>query len=200
MTKREFLDELRAKLSGLGSEDAEERISFYSEMIDDRIEEGLSEEEAVADVGDIDGIVSQILSDVPLASLVKEKIKPRRKLEAWEIALIILGAPIWVSVLVSAVSVVISLYAAIWSVVVSLWAVFGSLCAVSASGLLTGVGMVFDGDLLTGIALIGAGLVCGGLSILTFFGSDGATKGVVALTKKCVLLIKKAFMGKERAE
>ena len=38
-----FLDELRKGLSGLPEEDIQERLSFYSEMIDDGMEEGLSE-------------------------------------------------------------------------------------------------------------------------------------------------------------
>ena len=47
MRKQEFLTELRKGLSGLPQDDIEERLSFYSEMIDDQIEEGLAEEEAV---------------------------------------------------------------------------------------------------------------------------------------------------------
>ena len=42
MTKNEFLEQLRRGLSGLPMEDIDERLNFYSEMIDDRIEEGLS--------------------------------------------------------------------------------------------------------------------------------------------------------------
>ena len=45
MNKQEFLAELRRGLSGLPRDDIEERLSFYGEMLDDRIEEGLSEEE-----------------------------------------------------------------------------------------------------------------------------------------------------------
>ena len=48
MNKQEFLVQLRNALSGLPKDDIEERIEFYSEMIEDRIEEGLSEEEAIA--------------------------------------------------------------------------------------------------------------------------------------------------------
>ena len=72
MNKREFFAELRTKLSGAPQSDVEDRLIFYGEMIDDRIEEGMSEEEAVAAVGDIDAIVSDIISDIPLASIVKE--------------------------------------------------------------------------------------------------------------------------------
>ena len=48
MTKKEFLARLRRGLAQLPPEEREERLAFYSEMIDDRMEEGLSEQEAVA--------------------------------------------------------------------------------------------------------------------------------------------------------
>ena len=46
MNKQEFLNQLRSGLNGLPHEEIEERVMFYSEMIDDRVEEGLSEEDA----------------------------------------------------------------------------------------------------------------------------------------------------------
>ena len=56
MLKQEFLAQLRDALCGLPQRDIDERLTFYSEMIDDRMEEGLSEEEAVAAVGSVDEI------------------------------------------------------------------------------------------------------------------------------------------------
>ena len=49
MSKTEFLTELKKALEGLPEEDIEKSLEYYSEMIDDRIEDGLSEEEAVAE-------------------------------------------------------------------------------------------------------------------------------------------------------
>lgn len=60
MNKREFLAGLRKGPAGLPQEDMEERLTFYAEMLDDRMEEVLSEEEAVEAVeavGPIDEIV-----------------------------------------------------------------------------------------------------------------------------------------------
>ena len=48
MNKQEFLDALRERLSGLPSREVEDRLGFYGEIIDDRIEEGISEHDAVA--------------------------------------------------------------------------------------------------------------------------------------------------------
>ena len=71
MSKQDFLNTLRVRLSGLPKADIEERLIFYSEIIDDKIEEGLTEEEAVADVGDVMQIADQILSDSNIG--LKEK-------------------------------------------------------------------------------------------------------------------------------
>lgn len=76
MSKQEFLEPLRRGLSGLPREDIEERLKFYSEMLEDRMEEGLSEEEAVSAAGSVDEIVAQAVADIPLAKIAKERIRP----------------------------------------------------------------------------------------------------------------------------
>ena len=83
MNKQAFLAQLRKGLSGLPREDIEERLTFYSEMIDDRTEEGLSEEEAVSGIGPVDTIISQSIADTPLAKIAKERISPKRRLKTF---------------------------------------------------------------------------------------------------------------------
>ena len=78
MNKQEFLELLRKGLYGLPQEDIEERIAFYAEMIDDRIEEGISETEAVEAVGSVEEIVFQTVSEIPFAKIAKERIKTKR--------------------------------------------------------------------------------------------------------------------------
>ena len=200
MNKQAFLAKLRKGLSGLPQGDVEESVSFYSEMIDDRMEEGLSEEDAVRQIGNVDEIISQIIADTPLAKLVKEKVTPKKRRKAWEIVLLVLGAPVWLSLAVAAFAVIVSLYAAFWAVIISLWAVCASLIGCAFGGIAAGIGFAFGGHNLTGIALIGAGIVCAGLSIFAYFGCKAATTGTVRLTKKIVLCMKNCFMKKEEAE
>ena len=95
MNKQEFLGALKKRLSGLPKDEIEERLAFYGEMIDDRTEDGRTEEEAVAEIGGADEIAAQIIADIPLTRLVKERIKPKRRLKTWEIVLIVLCSPIW---------------------------------------------------------------------------------------------------------
>lgn len=199
MTKNEFLNQLEDALKYLPQSEIEERISFYSEMIDDKIEEGILEEEAVASIGTVEEIVSQIVEEFPLAKIVKQKITNKKKLKAWEIVLLALGSPIWLSLLVSFFAVFFSLYVSVWAVIISLWAVFVSLVASGIGGVIGGLILVFTQNTLTGVWMLGASLVLAGLSILCFYGCKIATKYLIILTKKTVLWIKKLLLGKDEA-
>ena len=200
MSKQEFLVQLRKGLSGLPQEDIEERVTFYSEMIDDRIEEGITEEEAVAAVGTVDEIVKQVVAETPLAKIAKERIKPKRRLRAGEIVLLVLGSPIWLSLLIAAFAVILSLYASLWSVVICLWAVFDSLIGCAFGGVVAGVVFACRGNVLSGIAMLATGIVCAGLSVFMFYGCKAATKGVLLLTKKMALGIKSLFLLERRQQ
>lgn len=199
MNKTDFLLDLTEKLSLLPVEELEERWSFYSEIIDDRMDEGLSEEEAVAELGTVDEIADQILKDIPLAKLVKEKIRPKRRFQVWEILLLILGSPVWLPLLVAVFAVVLSVYIAIWAVDISLWAVFVSVAVGVLAGLAGGVllSVMYGG--LGGITLICAGIVCAGLSIFLFFACREITRGFLWMTKKLLVATKKKFARKEGA-
>ncbi len=198
MKKQEFLCTLKKRLSGLPKQDAEERIHFYSEMIDDRMEEGVSEEEAVEQIGSVDEITAQIIADIPLMKIAKERIRFKNRPSAGEIVLLILGSPIWLSLVIAAVAVVISLYAVLWSVIVSLWAVFVSIVACAVGGVIAGVVFALGGHGLTGTAIIGAGIVCAGLSVFMFYACKAATKGILTLTKCFAVWLKNCFIKKEK--
>lgn len=200
MTKLNFLLLLQDKLSGLPQDDIEERLTFYSEMIDDRMEDGLSEEDAVSAVGTVDEIVAQVVAEIPLVKIAKERIKSKRRLSAGKIVLLALGCPIWLSFGIAAFAVILSLYISLWSVIISLWAVFVSLAACSIGGLVAGIVFVTGDNFLTGIAMIGAGFVCVGLCIFMIYGCKAATKGILILTKKIATWIKNCFIKKGEAQ
>ena len=64
MRKEEFLTALRAGLTGLLPEGVEKLLEFCSEMIDDRMEDGLTEEEAVAAAGSLDELIQQAKTEL----------------------------------------------------------------------------------------------------------------------------------------
>ena len=197
MNKNQFLEELRKKLSGLPQEDIDERIAFYSEMIDDRMEEGITEEEAVASLGTVDSVVEQIMSEIPLTKLVKQKVTPKRKRKAWEVILLVLGAPVWIPLIIAALAVALSVYIVIWAVVVSVYAVDLSAAAGALSGL-AGIFVYLRAANLAGILFsFGAAIAFAGLAILLFFVCKWITKAVLKLTGRIFLGIKTSFVGKE---
>ena len=188
MTKKEFLKELEEKLQGLPKDDLEERLEFYSEMIDDRIEEGKSEFEAVREIGDVDEVVSQIASETPLYKLVKEKAKPKRELKAWEIVLIIVGFPIWLPLLIVGFVLALVAYILIWILVIVTYAVELALIAGSIGCII----YFFAGGF--NIAYLALGLLGLGFSVFWVFVCMGATKVTLKLSKKIGLGIKKLFI------
>ncbi|MBP3672344.1 MAG: DUF1700 domain-containing protein [Oscillospiraceae bacterium] len=101
MNKTAFLDELRAQLKQLPKKERQQYIDYYAEMIDDRMEDGISEEEAVAALGSPEEIAAQILADAPQ--------KQAHKFRVWEIVLIVLGSPIWLTLGLAVVMVLLSL-------------------------------------------------------------------------------------------
>ncbi len=196
MNKKQFLDSLSEKLRGFPEEDAKKSLEYYSEIIDDRIENGENEEEAVAGLGNIDDILAQILADTPLPRIVKEKVKPKRNLIGWEIALILLGAPLWIPLAIAILAVILSLYVILWSVVISVCATAAVLIFSAVALLGAGAVMLFTGHAVQGILILGTVFICTGSFILVFIICKALVRGAVALCKAIVFGIKSIFVRK----
>ena len=162
MTKQQFMARLKAKLKGLPKKDVEERLSFYGEMIDDRIESGLSEEEALSEVGSADEVAAEIIGEMATSAALKEKVE-NKKLSAWQIILLALGSPLWISLLIAGLAVIISVYAVIWTLTASLWV----------------VELPF--------------LIFAFISKYLFIGCKYTTRGALYLTRQCLSFIKSTF-------
>ena len=208
MKKQEFLDELKKALWALSEDEQKSSLEYYAEMIDDRMEDGLSEEEAVAAIGTLDEIVEQIMSESPHAPVVvnkeeKQTVQPKQakekgRVQPWIIVLLILGAPLWISLVGGLGSGVLGIYVSLWAVVIALYATTFAL-AVCAIGLLIATfSLLWIRRFGKGAVLVGGALVCAGLAILFFLLSNLAAKGLVALTKLIWNGVTGIFRRKER--
>lgn len=195
MSKQEFLGALYNGLSGLPKEDIENSVQFYSEMIDDRMDEGMTENEALEDIGSVNEIIQQILSESSLPKLVKRTVSKKHDWKVWEIVLLAVGSPVWFPLLLTAIVIVLTVYIVIWSVVLSFYAADFSL---AVSGIST-VAYAFtsNANIFEMLVLLGGAFVCAGLSILSFFGINQITKGMVFVSKKIWIWIKSLFIRKE---
>ena len=175
MNKDEFLKQLNQALHALDMTERARTVQYYREILEDRIEDGLTEEEAVAEMEPIDDIVAGILSDTGS----RGKLKPSRS--AWNISLLILGSPIWLTLLIALGAVLLAMYAVAWSIIIALFSVVAAL----GVGILAGIFALFlywSTFPMTGLFLLGAGFVCAALGIALFFPSCLLAKWLIQAT------------------
>ena len=169
MTKTEFLARLRQKLFILPQRELEDTLEYYSEMIDDYVENGCTPEEAVAKMGGVKNVAAQVLAGTQTSASQTDGAK-KRKRGGNMLLLLILGFPLWFPLLIAAfcillsVAVVIATLAMVvpWSLVVS----FGA----SALGLLiAGAAILVHESVAGAIFLFGAAMVLGALCIFALW-------------------------------
>lgn len=189
MNRQEFISLLEIKLKGVPQEDINKTIEYYNEILVDKIEDGLSEEEAVDSLGKIDDIIKITLADISIPKLVKEKIGLNRKLKTWEIILLASTFYIWLPLLLVGIVVIIAIYICIWSGVIGLGA--GAIsCGASAIIALLGFIDMFTGNFGSGLLLAGMGLILAGITILLGILTFLLAKIMVNVCKKLILKLK----------
>ena len=193
MTKQEFLARLEQGLSGIPRADLDERLGFYGEMIDDRTEDGCSEDEAVAQIGPVEDIIARTLDEIPLAKLVRQRVTPRQAMRPWQIVLLVLGAPLWLPLVAAAGALVLTAYVVLWAVVICVWAVALSL-AVTAGACVISAVQAAHGSAAEILGYLGLGLLLAGLCIGWVFVCLAATRGILALSRQMALGLKRLFI------
>ncbi len=199
MNKQQFIDEIKLRVEGLPEEEVTKSIDYYSEMIDDRIEDGMTEEEAVEAVGTVDDAVKGILENIPLTKVIKAKTKPSRKLRVWEIVLLVIGSPIWFPLLVCAILLLVLFYCIIWICVIAFFAVDLAFIAGGLAAFIAGVIGLFHMGPTYPLLAIGAGLFLLGGGLMLLIPLIKLAKVTGKLAKVIVLWIKSWFVPKKPA-
>ena len=184
MRKDEFLNAIRSKLSKNKADDIDERVKFYGEMLDDLLEEGTPEEEAT------EKIYASIDFNGERSEAVPEGNGEKKvKLKTYQKALFWVTTPILLVLLIALFAVLLALLITFWALIGVLWALIGTLWAVFGAMVLSGVLGIPLGiftlfiNAPAGLALLGSGFVCSGLSVLSFFGCKAATRAAAKFTK-----------------
>ncbi len=195
MNKKEFLNELEKRLNGLPKADIDEKIEFFSEMIDDKCTDGnISEDEAVASLGSIDEIVSDIVKDTSLLKIVSQKIKPKRRLRAIEIILLIVGFPLWFPLLLVTLLLLLVFCLVMWIFAIATYAIEVAALATSVAGFMAFLQTLAEKNMnigYLGISMAGLGFALAFIIVCVI-----ATKLDAKLTKGIVVGIKRALVGK----
>lgn len=199
MNKTEFINELTIRISSLPQNEIEKTTAYYREIIDDRMEDGMSEEEAVAALGDMDAMVGNVMYDMSLPTLMKARVSESKKKASnkglW-ITLVILGFPVWFPLLISFFAVIFSIYITIWALIISLYAVVLSFGIAGIAGIAGGFVIIFVKSLPVGLVIIGSAIFCCGLTILLLKPMLLMTKGLVKFTYYIARKIKSVFITK----
>ena len=202
MSRDAFIGELRHRMAGLPQQTVERTVEYYGELIADSMEDGLTEEEAVARLGSLEEIVASVVKDTPLAQIVQTRVQEGKKkgISGWVILLLVLGAPVWLPVLIAVLAVLFALFIALWAVVIALWAVVAAVILTGRVAMVAGVVELCRLHLPQGLVLLGGGLVCLGLCALLFLLMKLITVGTVKLCKWLWVGIKSLFVGKKSKE
>ena len=194
MTKLEFLHELLRSLSALPENERDKAYAFYSEIIDDSMEDGMSEEEAVGKLGSVDEIVERIVSEIPMTVLIKSRVEKRNK-DLFTVVLLVLGFPVWFPVLISVLCVLLAAFIVFWIAALVLWIVFTACAAAAVSGF-AGLATVpgFGAKLL----FLGTGLIGAGCAVPLYMASLAVTKQFAVLTGRLWIQMKNSLIRKRR--
>lgn len=187
MNKSEFITSLNDLLFPISNNERKKFIAYYEEMIEDYKENGLTEEESIAKIGSPEAIADNILGEQDTVSI---KLPLRNKMLI--IALLILGFPLWGSILLSVVLFILSLYIVIWCVPFTTGV---SCISFFAVGLVSIVGspFVMSSVLAIGILQLGLGITSIGIAILSGLATVFLFKKFILITKKITFTVINIF-------
>lgn len=195
MNKQEYLERLRAALAQMPPEELERQIAYYDELISDMCEDGMSEAEATARLGDPETVAAELLAALPLGTLVRSRIRSAGSLSGLTIALLVLGFPLWFPLLVSFFAVVFSVLVTFWALAFSFGAV---VLALGVSAVAIPIGIVTGQLTGSPLMLAGCALVAAGLCVLGALALPPLFRGIAALCRAFFRAVKSIFIKKEK--
>ena len=192
MKKEAFLRALNKRLEGMGAEERARALEFCAESIDDRMEDGMAEEDAVTALGDVEDVARGLLADRPLGAVVRDR--ERRESSAGRVELLIGASPHRVTHF----AVGLSVYAALWAAMIAIYAAVASLLIAGAAGALGGVALMFMQGAAPGLCVCGAGLVSFALGLLLIAPMKAAGKGLWKPTKAFARGCERLIVGRRK--
>lgn len=165
MTKEMFLRELSRKLHQLPEKELKQQLSYYEELLNDMMEDGITEEDAIYKLGDIQEIVEEILQEQPITTLVKAKVRPRNGWTIAAIIVVVLGSPLWIPLLLAFLLTIGAVIISGAAIIVSLGLCTAAFGCVGVLWVIRGF-CLFASNISYAVFGIGAGLITLGLTCM----------------------------------
>lgn len=194
MTKSTFIENLRVLLKSINEDERNKFISYYEEIFDDYMENGFTEEEVINKIGSPESIANSILEEQDSLNI---KV-PSFNSKILNTVLLILGFPLWGSLLLTVALIILSIYIIIFCVPFTTGVMSVSFFGAGLFGVIASLFLMFD-SLALGIVQLGVCISLIGASILLGIITLYVSKKVMSITSKLTLKIVKSFKRKEIA-
>lgn len=125
----------------------------------------------------------------------EQAAKPLKRFR-WHVLFNILGAPIWIPLLLAGAATVLVLYLAVWMVALSFWCVPIALGASALGCLACGTLALVQGYVAASLLLLAAGMICAGGALLLAFPCWWLCVAIVKLTA----LVCRKLIGRRKKE
>ncbi|MGI6070676.1 MAG: DUF1700 domain-containing protein [Blautia sp.] len=186
MTKTEYLNYLSRRLRRLPKEDFDIAMEYFTEYFDEAGPE--NEQQAIRDLGSPEDAADAIIRDMAYQQLntpPQEKSLKRNLSTIWIVILAIFASPIALPLAIAGCAVIFSVVIAILSLIASV--ILVAICMIGASiiSVIAGIWLLFTSP-INGMAVLGAGLIAVGISILI-------TYAAIWLCKKLFVLLARFF-------
>lgn len=182
MNKASFLTALSRGLSGLPEEEIKKQLDYYGELIADMTEDGMTEEQAVAKLGDLNEIIRGIREELGGSAQPAPKPQKGKGLNTAAIVVLVVCAPMWVPLLLALGLSVLAVYCSLWVVVASIFVGVLSLAFAGFVVFLRGL-TLFPLGIGNVLFTLGAGIGFLGAGCLALILGVYAVKGMILGTK-----------------
>ena len=190
MNRKAFLRELKGRIAALPEAERDQKLAYYAEMIDDRVEAGMAEEEAVAALGTMEEIAAEALQGAP------QMRASGRRPGAWSLLIGALGSPLWVPLVAAGLLLALVGYGLLWVLAAVLY-ICAAAFAVGGLGALAGMAAaLIRANFLQGGLYLGTACLLAGGAILLTLAANAAAVGCVRLGSRGVHRIKVMFRRK----
>lgn len=173
MTKTEFLNTLEKLLKGLKKKERSKYLDYYSEMIDDAIEDGCAEEEAIRRIGSPGEAAQEIMENRELSQARPVSTGTKILIAV----LLLLGAPLWGSLLLAALllgaGIALTVFALILTGYTLIWCLplfSGSIsigCLILSVVSMIGTPFLFSSNAAAAVTQLGLGFLAAGVFLLS---------------------------------
>lgn len=185
MTKKEFIEKLEAELKDETYSTVTQVMTYYEEIIADLMEDGYSEEDAVSKLGSIQEAVANVKGTEDVIEIKKMKTTT----SAWVSVLLVLGFPLWGSLMAAGLCLLLSAYILIWCVPI----ITVALEMAGSVGFIVGIFgsfPLFVQSLSLGITQLGVSAIFGAIGLIGIALTSRVSGTILANSKKMTICVK----------